>query len=279
MSQTVASSHRLAGASFPVRHMKFVFSGLSSGMTSNPVMDNWLATMSSMFPDGEMFFVHSVRAMRESAKTERLSRDISAFIGQEAMHAREHASFNAALATEGYDTSAVSSNVAWLMSALKRYMTPTQCLAVTAAAEHFTAILAKQLMSREDVQALFHDEENRRIWLWHAIEESEHKAVAMDLYRDAGGGEFLRLLAYVPTSIYMGVIMATGTLSLCASDQRCRSVRSYAAAFSLMLGRRGFITTLWREYLDYFSLGFHPNDHNTQQLEAKTRRQLDLQEL
>ncbi|ABO12827.1 hypothetical protein A1S_2408 [Acinetobacter baumannii ATCC 17978] len=60
----------------------------------NPWGEYWLATLSAMFPAGERFFVHSVRNLQNQAKTERLQKDIAAFIGQEAMHAKEHEHLN-----------------------------------------------------------------------------------------------------------------------------------------------------------------------------------------
>jgi predicted metal-dependent hydrolase len=46
--------------------------------------------LSTLFPEGESYFVRSVRALRAKAKSnEILDREISAFIGQEAMHSKE----------------------------------------------------------------------------------------------------------------------------------------------------------------------------------------------
>ncbi|MFN3712329.1 MAG: metal-dependent hydrolase [Alcanivoracaceae bacterium] len=275
MNEAVAV-HHMPGASFPVRHMNFAHSGLQAGITRNALINNWLTTLSAMFPDGEMFFVHSVRHLRDKAKSEQLKKDISAFIGQEAMHAREHASLNRSLTELGYSTAGVTAHVAWLMDKLKHFLSPLQCLALTSAAEHFTAILAKQLMAHEDMQAVFASDEARRIWLWHAIEESEHKAIAMNLYRDAGGGQFLRLVAYIPTSIYMAALMSAGTVWLSTRDPRSHSTQQAREAFHLLLGRNGFISGLWRDYLDYFRLDFHPDDHDTAALEAETYQKLGL---
>lgn len=52
--------------------------------------------LSSLFPYGETFFVDSVRAVRDQISDPHLKKDISAFIGQEAMHAKEHAAHTAA---------------------------------------------------------------------------------------------------------------------------------------------------------------------------------------
>jgi len=37
------------------------------------------------------------------------------------------------------------------------------------------------------------DENFKQLWRWHAIEETEHKAVAFDVYQAVGGGYFRRV--------------------------------------------------------------------------------------
>lgn len=278
MTSKAPTLHRVPGASFPVRHMGFRFAPTAFLFRNNVIIGNWLATMSAMFPDGEMFFVDSVRAMRQGATSDQLKKDISAFIGQEAVHAREHEALNRMLDACGHDATPVARNVAWLMDKLKRHLTPRQSLAVTAAAEHFTAILAKQLMSREDFHERLQDAEFQKIWLWHALEESEHKSIAFDLYREVGGGNAMRLAAYVPTSIYFALVMASGTVLLSARDRRCWNAGQITEALDILLGRNGFITTQMKEYLDYFRLDFHPTDHDTAALEARTRELIDLRD-
>lgn len=264
------------GANFPVRHMNFNFKEARQPLfRDNPWGEYWLATMSAMFPAGERFFVHSVRGLQGAAKTEALQKDIAAFIGQEAMHAKEHEMLNELIQDSGLNTRAVSSNVEWLMAALKEYFTPTQQLAITAAAEHFTAILARQIMQRTDLQdRLSSNFALKNIWLWHAIEESEHKSVAFDLYQDTYGANWLRLLVMPPVTIYMAVVMAGGTIQLGlkhASAWKLAHLREFCA---LVLGRQGFLSTLWQDYLDYYKLDFHPAQHDSKELEQKTKAEL-----
>jgi len=63
-----------------------------------------IAALSSVFPDGEDFFVRSVRRYRDRITDPELKRQVSGFIGQEAMHGREHRAFNDRLAELGYPT-------------------------------------------------------------------------------------------------------------------------------------------------------------------------------
>jgi predicted metal-dependent hydrolase len=50
--------------------------------------------------------------------------------------------------------------------------------------EHFTAILAHELLARPAAPAQA-DPESAAMWRWHAIEEIEHQGVAYDTWRHA----------------------------------------------------------------------------------------------
>src|SRR2546422_8921531 len=60
------------------------------------------ASLSAVFPDGEDFFVRSVRRFRDQIADPELKRQVAGFIGQEAMHGREHRAFNDRLDQLGY---------------------------------------------------------------------------------------------------------------------------------------------------------------------------------
>jgi len=60
------------------------------------------ANLSSVFPDGEDFFVRSVRHFRDQITDPELKRQVGGFIGQEAMHGRQHRAFNDRLDELGY---------------------------------------------------------------------------------------------------------------------------------------------------------------------------------
>ena len=75
-------------------------------------------------------------------------------------------------------------------------MHPVNHVAVTAAYEHFTAVMATGVLTHPN----WLDgatPELALLWRWHAVEESEHKTVAFDLYRAMGGSERRRRLWFV----------------------------------------------------------------------------------
>ena len=107
---------------------------------NSPVMSHLLTALSSTFPIGEQFFVHSVRNVRDKVTDEKLLAEIAAFIGQEAMHSKAHAEFNDAWRSDDYNLDRFQ---AWL-ARKDRYVKnlhPKIQLAITCAFEHFTALL------------------------------------------------------------------------------------------------------------------------------------------
>ena len=83
----------------PVRNLKFRLEPGPSDAErwwhgGDPVPTAFFNALSSTFPDGERFFMDSVRRFQGLA-SEPLKSQIKSFIGQEAVHSREHLEFNA----------------------------------------------------------------------------------------------------------------------------------------------------------------------------------------
>src|SRR5262245_2535672 len=145
----------------------------------DPVGTAFFNALSATFPQGETFFIESVRRYREQAPSP-LKEQIAAFVQQEAMHTREHVVFNRLIKAAGYDTTEID---AWTRRRIDiaRARHPIAQLAVTVALEHFTAIMAHALLTERDPMPGA-PRDVLRLWQWHAIEEIEHKSVAYDTY-------------------------------------------------------------------------------------------------
>src|SRR5690348_7707752 len=116
------------------------------------------AALSAVFPDGERYFVRSVRNYRDQIEDPVLKRQVTGFIGQEAMHGTEHRLFNERLAELGYPTKWFEKFTDIGLRFRERILPPIHNLAATAALEHYTATLAELLLENDDARALFGDE-------------------------------------------------------------------------------------------------------------------------
>jgi predicted metal-dependent hydrolase len=159
-----------------------------------------------------------------------------------------------------------------LLGLVRKLPDPAQ-LAVTCALEHFTAILAEQLLDRDDHRAAI-DASVRPLWVWHALEESEHKAVAFDVYEAIGGGYSLRVGIMVATTVvFFGELLNVHVRFLRARGELGR-LKGWAGVGRYLWKRPGLFRRLMPGYLDYYRRGFHPDDRDTSALLAAWQERL-----
>lgn len=235
------------------------------------VMSHIVAYLSSTFPEGEDFFVRSVRNHADRVTDPELKARVQGFIGQEVTHGREHRALNERLQEMGYPTARSDRATRRGLAVYERRLPPITCLAMTAALEHFTAVFAETLLSDERAQALLGTTEVRSMLLWHAIEESEHKSVAFDVYRAAGGSERRRIWTMRSmTFSFLSSIAFYTALSLARDRAACNPVRLLRSLAALR--HSPFVARPVRQRLKaYNKKGFHPDDaDNTALLERWT---------
>jgi predicted metal-dependent hydrolase len=238
------------------------------------VMSHVVAVLSAMFPEGEDFFVRSVRRFADRVSDPELKQQVAGFIGQEVTHGREHRELNERLAQMGYPTRRVDRMVKRSLAFQFRVLPRLMPLAITAALEHYTATLAETLLTDPRAQALLGETEVRSMLLWHALEESEHRAVAFDVYRAAGGSERMRIwtMRTVTFTFLLGVLGHTvaSLLGDRAAYNPVRLLRSIAA-----LRHSPFLSgKVIRRLHDYNRVGFHPDDNDNTELLEHWRREL-----
>lgn len=238
------------------------------------IQSHLAASLSAVFPDGEEFFVRSVRNFRDQITDPELKRQVAGFIGQEAVHGREHRVFNDRLAELGYPTKQVERFTKKGLAIRERFLSPKSNLAATAALEHFTATLAEMLLSNEEARAMFGNEEVKNLFVWHALEESEHKAVAFDVYKAVGGTERTRVFTMNALTVGFigGMILQVG-LSLLFDRATYRPGnlrRSWRRFRRSPIMRRA----LWLQLREYNRPDFHPDDRDTTALVERWRADL-----
>jgi len=240
---------------------------------ANPFLTTHLAALSLLFPEGERFFVDSVKRYRDRITDPRLREEVAGFIGQEAMHGREHRAFNELCEAQGLRSAPRrEAGLRRLLGLVRKVVPARGQLAATCALEHFTAILAELLLRdgsmRDDL-----DPSVRPLWVWHALEESEHKAVAFDVYRHTGGGYLVRSSVMVLTTIIFFAELAWVHASFARERGLLWKPWKWRGLMRLWL-RKGHAWQTLAAYFAYFKPGFHPNDRDTDALLAVWRDRL-----
>jgi predicted metal-dependent hydrolase len=155
-----------------------------------------------------------------------------------------------------------------------RLASPIANLAATAALEHYTATLAEMLLSNEEVRDQLGTPELRDVFLWHALEECEHKAVAFDVYQAVGGTERTRTMQMnLITVSFIWAVSFNVVLSLLQDRATYRRGRLWASVRRLRTSPL-FTKEVWRRLRDYNRSDFHPDDHDTDELLAAWREEL-----
>lgn len=222
--------------------------------------------LSFMFPVGEQFFIDSVRryakAVEQQGQTE-LLRDIKLFIGQEATHRHLHRQYNDQLIQLGYGD--------WVERTLQKVInffgdkTPRPDLAATVAYEHYTALLGDGLL-RYASWTEHMAPTMKSVWMWHAAEESEHKAVAFDTYQATGGGYWLRVLMFLFVTFEFFTYTFVQTSIMLHRDRQLFKWRTWRSAIGMWWGKDGIVWHMLPHWLAYFKPGFHPWQHDNHEL-------------
>ena len=233
-----------------------------------------IMALSSVFPDGEDYFVRSVRNYRDKVTDPALKRQVAGFIGQESVHGREHRVFNDRLAELGYPAKEYETVTRIGLKIREKLLPAKSNLAATAALEHFTATLAELVLTSEEIRDLMGADAVRDLFVWHALEESEHKAVAFDVYKAIGGGEKLRV--WTMNFFRYGFVVGIG-FAIVLSLLRDRATYKRGAlrkSWKRVKASPIMDPALWRQLKDYNRRDFHPDDSDTTELVATWRAKL-----
>jgi predicted metal-dependent hydrolase len=240
-------------------------------MGGDPVATAFYNALSATFPKGEAYFVESVRAFREGTPP-KLAEEIKGFVTQEVMHSREHVQFNKRALEAGYDLTRLEERVEWRLS-VSRARPPVVNLAATMCLEHFTAILAHQLLKNPSHLGKA-DPESAALWRWHAIEEIEHKAVAYDTWLHATRAwprsKRWKVKAKVMLFVTRNFVVdrTFGTLELLRQDG-ITGPKAWARMFWFAWVRPGMMRRILGAWAALFMPGFHPWNQDDRALIAK----------
>lgn len=239
--------------------------------TGDPVARAWFIALSCSFPRGEAMFIEGVKQNRAGAPPE-LEAQIRDFIRQEVNHSREHIAFNRLAAETGYDISRIDAHVEQTVAQTLALPAPL-ILCVTVALEHFTAMFAHQFLKHPEryAEGMLGGPD---LWLWHSVEEIEHKGVAFDTWnhatRDWSRWKRWSVRAMVMLDVTVRFLFhrSRAARDLLAQDG-ITGWRAFAGQLRYLFGRPGMLRHIFPAWLAYFRPGFHPWDHDDRALLAQ----------
>ena len=238
------------------------------------VMSHVVSVLSGLFPEGEDYFVRSVRHFRDRIDDPVLKKQVAGFIGQEAIHGREHRDLNDHLSRMGYLSNVVDRFTKFSLGVDERLAPPHYRLAVTAALEHYTATLAEVLLGDDAARAELDDDEIKAILLWHAVEESEHKAVAFDVFQAVSGDPKLRARAMNMITVGFLATSIAFTFASLAKDRAAWNPVRLGRSLARLRHSPWLTREVRHRIRDYNRPDFHPSDHDATELLEVWRERL-----
>lgn len=226
---------------------------------NNSLVSTFFYALSALFPDGERFFIHSVRNYQDEIEDPVLRQQIRGFIGQEAHHGHSHEALNDSIERMGFPMSAITARLQKRVAFLKRRLGRKRQLALTVAMEHFTASMAEFLLKNPEILDKV-DPTIRKMLIWHAVEEIEHKAVAFDVYRLKVNNERLRKRVMVISMAGLFARIAYYQFLLLRADGHWPRWREWVDATRFFWGKKGILRDNVYSMKLFFQDGFHPWD-------------------
>lgn len=233
----------------------------------NSLLSTMISVMSGMFPEGERFFIHAVRYYQGRITDPDLQREIRAFIGQEAHHGNAHEKVNQLITERGIPVNEVEAQVINNLKMAKGRLKPRGQLAITIALEHFTAMLANWLLQHPEVMDDL-PRDMQELFVWHAIEEIEHKSVAFDVYQQCEGNYFVRSFFMMTATFKFLREIVKFQIKFLWRDRHFPRWWEFLGAGRFLFGRGGALSSTLGHYFSYYRPGFHPWQHDNSHLIA-----------
>lgn len=216
--------------------------------------------MSTFFPEGERFFITCVRDFRDQITDPKLLAEVKDFTRQEGQHGMVHRQFNNRVKAQGVDVDRIEKlTVFWLFKVLRGVFSRKTTLAITAAFEHMTALMAHGFEEAKVLEQA--DPRIRAMYTWHAIEEVEHKAVAFDVMQKvAHVGYFRRVFALAVTTVFfpIGTFIAINRMLKVDGFGLFKRLGMMAKGAWWMYKPGGLYMPILGHFMAYFKPGFHP---------------------
>jgi len=218
---------------------------------------HWLNALSTVFPEGEKFFIDSVRYFEDEIRDPALREQMRGFVGQEGQHTVQHRLLNRIVARDGVDPAKYERRLKRFLDGVRRTHSKRFQLGVTCALEHFTAIMSHQLLSNDALTDGV-DPKVAALWRWHAVEETEHKAVCFEVFEAVGGDYRTRLLTMLGATLTFFPIVHATQLGFMLQDKKRISPRDVIAGIYWLWADPGPLRCMLPDYVRYYLPRFHP---------------------
>ncbi len=265
-----------------IRKPEFDWNGMKRHyIEGNFFATHFLNTLHVIFPDGEKFFVRSVKQYVDQIRDPRLRERVKGFIGQEMQHMNQHRSIwnflrKQSPAFEVFETFYRNSVYTGFEDFLRSSEWGNKmALSITAALEHYTAIWGEAALKNDCELLQGIPEEMRNLLKWHAAEELEHKSVAYDVLQEIDDSYAIRIagMIYASAALAFFLTVGQGIFLIYDKDIRLESIPGQFLRFISKI--QPLVDGMAENLFSYFYFDFHPDDTDTLYLAKKVLAEVE----
>lgn len=261
-------------APIPIRHLAIGFEGREINISfyqNNEFATIFFATLSVFLTYGEDLVIETARYHRNLLKDPVLKQRVTSLIGQEAIHSKIHNEFNDAIAdqTIGYPVKLYRFlGEQFFNHIFLKFPQPLK-LSLMSGIEHFTAVLAEYMMEHEEAFYATDDAKTRAMWMWHMLEESEHKDIAYDVYQTLNGDYALRVAGFFLAYMTILGLIPVATLAVPVLRKPSDLLKpkfwkdARRGVHLIFSAKEGVFGSTQAKIWDYLRPSFHPNDYDS----------------
>lgn len=240
-------------------------------LDESPFKSHIMNAMGITFPTGEQFFIDSIKPYKRSITDPVLLDEVKEFTKQEVWHSYAHQQYNDWLASQGYPIDRITADNDKVFNWVEQNCSANTQLAITVCLEHMTAIMAANGLRNRSFYKQMHPH-FEEIWRWHNVEEVEHKSVSIDVWNTLNGKPSTLRWLMICATINFWYRTFKYTVILLHSDKQLWRWRNIHDAWDILFSKNGMIKAGFREWLDFFKKGYHPNDHDDTKLLRNYRK-------
>lgn len=268
--RTETPSQSTSEIPFAARNRQFHAGESKHWYAGDPAVSAYYNALSALFPAGETFFCETIRAQKSKVTDPKLKTEMKEFLGQESIHAREHHIYNKRIALQGYPMEALERR-SERMQAVGRLLPKKLQLGLTVALEHYTTIISDCLLNVRGHFAEHVSPPDYEFWIWHSIEETEHKSVAFDVLKAITSPPAfyaIRVFSLFATTLSFNAILLLHIRTLLKTDGLQWSPRAWGRILHYMWVFPGAWRVCFPAWMAWLKPGFHPWQNDNRELVA-----------
>jgi predicted metal-dependent hydrolase len=204
-------------------------------LNGDPFKTRFFDALSTLFPVGERFFITCVRDFKDRTTDPKMLQGIAVDAILQGQEKR-------------------------LFGIIRQHTSREFTLGITAAAEHITAIMADCFVERPQIFEGA-DERIRALYIWHAMEEMEHKAVAFDVLQDVAHSSYgnrIGSMLLVTLLFPFHVFRIMKRMLQVDGFSRWQRTKIWAQGLWWLYKPGGLFSPMVGKYFSYLKPGFHP---------------------